>query len=65
MGIIFGPFLALLDYVSRAHEIEIRVSFVVRPSVCGIDYLCSYCTDFFQILFVASLGRMPRCCFHF
>ncbi len=32
------PFLALLDYVSRAHEIEIRPS-SVRPSVCGIDYL--------------------------
>ncbi len=42
-------FLALLDYVSRAHEIEIRPSSVVRrpsvrrpsvrPSVCGIDYL--------------------------
>ncbi len=30
-------FLALLDYVSRAHEIEIRPS--VRPSVRGIDYL--------------------------
>ncbi len=27
------PFLALLDYVSRAHEIEIRPSSVVRPSV--------------------------------
>ncbi len=27
-------FLALLDYVSRAHEIEIRPSYVVRPSVC-------------------------------
>ncbi len=37
------PFLALLDYVSRAHEIKIRPSSVVRqsvrPSVCGIDYL--------------------------
>ncbi len=38
-------FLALLDYVSRAHEIEIRPSVVRRPSyrrpssVCGIDYL--------------------------
>ncbi len=31
-------FLAVLDYVSRAHEIEIRPS-SVRPSVCGIDYL--------------------------
>ncbi len=32
-------FLAMLDYVSRAHEIEIRPSSVRRPSVCGIDYL--------------------------
>ncbi len=41
----FKSFLALLDYVSRAHQIEIRPSSVVRrpsvvrPSVCGIDYL--------------------------
>ena len=28
-----GSFLALLDYVSRAHEIEICPSSVVRPSV--------------------------------
>ena len=28
----------------------------VRPSVCAIDYLCSYCMDFFQILIVASPG---------
>ncbi len=33
------PFLALFDYVSRAHEIEIRRPSVRRPSVCGIDYL--------------------------
>ncbi len=34
------PFLALLDYVGRAHEIEIHPSSVVRrPSVCGIDYI--------------------------
>ena len=42
--------LALLDYVSRAHEIEIC------PSTCGIDYLWSYCMDFFPILVVASPG---------
>ncbi len=28
--------------------------FVRRPSVCSIDYLWSYCMDFFQILAVAS-----------
>ena len=39
---LLRTFLALLDYVSKAHEIEIRPSYVrpsVRPSVCGIDYL--------------------------
>ncbi len=33
---MFCLFLALLDYVSRAHEIEIRQSFVRRPSVASI-----------------------------
>ncbi len=33
--LIFYLFLALLDYVSRAHEIEIRTS-SVRPSVASI-----------------------------
>ena len=42
-----GDFLALLDYVSRANEIEIRLS-VRRPSVCDIDYLWSYWMDFFS-----------------
>ncbi len=36
---VLNYLLALLDYVSRAHEIEIRPSSVRRPSVCGIDYL--------------------------
>ncbi len=49
-------FLALLDYVSRGHEIEIRPSAVVHPSVCGIDYIWSYCMDCFQISVVASPG---------
>ncbi len=44
-----GHSLALLDHVSRAHGI--RVS---RPSVCGIDYLWTYCMDSFQILIVAT-----------
>ena len=50
-----NAFLALLDYVSSAHEIEIRPS-VHLSSVCGIDYLWSYGMDFFQILVVASPG---------
>ncbi len=62
------PFLALLDYVSRAHEIEIHLSSVVRhlssvvcrPSVRGIDYLWSYCMDFFQISVVASPGTYAQ-----
>ncbi len=33
---LFCFFLALLDYVSRAHEIEIRPSSVRRPSVASI-----------------------------
>ncbi len=45
---VFRLFLALLDYVSGAQELEIRLS------VCGIDYLWSYCMDFFQV--VASPG---------
>ena len=52
-------FLALLDYVGRAHEIKIRLSFVVRPSsVCGINYLWTYCMGFFQILVLA----IPESC---
>ncbi len=34
----------------------VRRPFVIRPSVCGIDYLWSYCMDFFQILILASPG---------
>ena len=58
-------FTVLLDYVSRAHEIEIRLSSVVRPSVCGIDYLRSYCMDCLQILFVASPGQYAKTFFLF
>ena len=36
-----------------------RNSSIVRPSVCGIYYLWTYCVDFFQILVLASLGHMP------
>ncbi len=32
-----GGFLALLDYVSRAHEIAICLSSVVRPSVSQLS----------------------------
>ncbi len=49
--LIFKEVLALLDYISRAHEIEIRPS-----SVCCIDYLWSYCMFCFQISVVASPG---------
>ncbi len=68
----YHVFLALLDYVSRAHEIEIRPSSVVRPSVrrpssvCGIDYLWSYCMDCLQISVVASPGPYAQTFFfHF
>ncbi len=53
-------FLALLDYVRRAHETEILPSCVIRPSVCGIGYLWTYCMDFFQLLVVASPGTYPH-----
>ncbi len=32
----------------------------LRPSVCGIDYLWSYCMDFFQIYLWLPLDHMPR-----
>ncbi len=52
------------NYVSRANEIEIRPSSVrpsVRPSsVCGIDYLWSYCMDCFQISVVAFPGSYAQ-----
>ncbi len=51
--------LALLHYVSRGHEIEIR------PSICDIDYFWSYCMDFFQILVVASRGPYAQIFFSF
>ncbi len=55
----FNDILALLDYVNRAHEIAIR------PSVCGIDYLWSYCMDCVQILVVTSPGPYAQNCFSF
>ncbi len=42
-----------------------RNSSVVRLSVCGIDYLWSYCMDFFQILVVASPGPYAQTFFSF
>ncbi len=48
----FTAILALLGYVSRAHEIEIRPSLAFY----GIDSLWSYCMDFFQVLVLASPG---------
>ncbi len=64
-------FLALLDSVSRAHGMGLlsvvrpSVRLSVRLSVCGIDYLCSYCMDYFQILVVASPGPYARTFFSF
>ncbi len=37
-----------------------KSKFVRRPSICGIDYLWSYCMDFCQILVVASPGPYAR-----
>ena len=52
--------LVLLDYVNRphVHEIEIRPS-SVRP--CGIDYLYTYCMNFFPLVVVASPGAWATC----
>ncbi len=42
-----------------------KSKFVRRlPSVCGIDYLWSYCIDFFQILVVASPGPYAQTFFY-
>ncbi len=42
-----------------------KSKFVRRlPSVCGIDYLWSYCMDFFQILVVASPGPYAQTFFY-
>ncbi len=43
----------------------VRRPSVVRPSVCGIDCLWTLCTDFFQILVVASPGPYAQTFFHF
>ncbi len=60
------PFLALFDYVSRAHEIAIRPS-SVRPSVTSVisehrEVWISY-MDFFRILLVGCTGLYARICF--
>ncbi len=51
--------LVLLDYVSRAHEIELRPSSVIRPSVSGINYLFNLLHGFlsnFSCCFPLSLS---------
>ncbi len=69
-GSMFGKYLALLDYVSRAHEIELRPSYVVRrpsvrrPSVASIiSEVTAWIAFKFQLWL--PLGLMPRCSFHF
>ena len=54
-----SSFLALLDYFSRAHEIKIRRSSVVRTSVVSIisEPIAWICVKFWLLL---SLGHMPR-----
>ena len=42
-----------------------KSKFVRRLSVCGIDYLWTYCMDFFQILVVAFRGPYARAFFFF
>ncbi len=60
--------LALLDYVSRANEIEIRPSSVVRrPSSVRLWHRLSLklLHGFLQILVMTSPGHMPRNLFRF
>ncbi len=54
--------LALLDYVSRAHEIEIHQSSLVRPSVASIISEVTAWISFKFHLWL-PLGHMPRCFF--
>ncbi len=49
--------LDLLDYVSRAHEIEICPSSVRRPFVSQSSLNLIHGFFFYQILVVASLGH--------
>ncbi len=62
-------FLALLDYVSRAHEIEIRPSSAVRPSVVrpSVASLIGVVIGWisFKIWLWLPLGHMPRRFFQF
>ena len=62
------PFLALLDYVSRAHEIEICLS-SIRPSIRrpSVALIISEATAWiaFKFQLWLLLGYMPRCFFHF
>ncbi len=53
------------NFVRRLSSVVCRPSSVVRPSVCGIDYLWSYCMYFFQILVVASPGPYAQTFFTF
>ncbi len=66
----YPPFLqTMLDYVSRAHEIEIRPSSVVRPSVRRpsvasiISEVIAWISFKFQLWL--PLGHMPRLFLHF
>ncbi len=68
MSCMWYLFLALLDYVSRAHEIEIRPSSVVRPSVRpSVASIFSEVTAWipFKFQFWLPLGHMPRHFFSF
>ncbi len=68
MAVTFGPssyptkvFIFSSAWLCQQSSYNRNSSVVRRPSVCGIDYLWSYCIDFFQISVVASpLGHMPR-----
>ncbi len=49
-----SQFLALLDYVGSLESSWNQNTSIGRPSHGGIDYLWTYCIEFFQTLVVAS-----------
>ncbi len=63
----FQYFLALLDYLSRAHEIEIRPSSVIRRTVVRLWHRLSLklLDGLLEISVVASPGPYAQNFFHF
>ncbi len=66
LPLISSAWLCQQSSWNRNSSVVRRSSSALRPSsVCGIDYLWSYCMDFFQILVVASPGPYLQMFFSF